>query len=215
MTFGRGVRSLVRITRWGLIAFLVVLAGYLAILRPWHLRWGAVPEEVSRAMPGDDIILDASLNTTRAITIRATPEEIWPWLVQMGYRRAGWYSYDRIDNGGRPSANRIIAELQVRLKPGERLPGGPEKAFRVMSVEPYRSLVLGPQISWSFGLYPQSDGTTRLVERLRARYRWNEPRSYPFIAALDVGDFMMMRKPLLTLRERIEANTVRHQVASD
>jgi hypothetical protein len=194
------------VVRWGLVAILVVLLGYLTVLRPWHLRWGATHEEVSRAMPGDDLIPDPGLNTTRAITIRATPDEIWPWLVQMGYGRAGWYSYDRLDNGGRPSADRIVPALQVPLKSGQPLPGGPEKGFKVISVEPNRSLVLGPSISWSLGLYPQPDGTTRLVERLRAKYWWNRPRTYPMIAALDVGDFIMMRRQLLNLKQRIEAN---------
>ncbi len=166
------------VLRWGLVSILVVLLGYLSLLRPWHLHWGATAEEVNRAMPGDDIIPDPGLNTTRAITIRATPEEIWPWLVQMGYGRAGWYSYDRLDNGGRPSADRIVPALQNPPKIGQRLPGGPEKAFTVMSFEPNRSLVLGPAISWSFGLYPQPDGTTRLVERLRAKYWWTRPRMY-------------------------------------
>ncbi len=212
----RALGRLLRVSiRWGLLAILVLLIGYLALLRPWHLHWGATAEEVSRAMPGDHLIPDPGLNTTRAITIRATPDQIWPWLVQMGYGRAGWYSYDWLDNHGRPSADRIVPELQKPLKAGQPLPGGPEKGFRVMSVEPKRSLVLGPQISWSFALYPQPDGTTRLVERLRARYLWNRPRMYPMIAALDVGDFIMMRKQLLTLKQRIEADIARRGSAPD
>ncbi len=212
MAFRPSLRMFVSVLRWGLVSSLVVLLGYLTVLRPWHLHWGATAEEVNRAMPGDALIPEPGLNTTRAITIRATPEEIWPWLVQMGYGRGGWYSYDRLDNAGRPSADRIIPELQRPLKAGGRLPGGPEKAFQVISFEPTRSLVLGPQISWSFGLYPQPDGTTRLVERLRAPYWWGHPRMYPMIVALDVGDFIMMRKQLLNLKQRIEADLARRRV---
>lgn len=76
-----------------------------------------------------------------------------------------------------------------------------------MAVEPNRFLVLGPQIAWTFGLYPQADGTTRLVERLRARYHWHSPRGIVFAAALDFGDCIMMRKQLLNLRARVEGTS--------
>ncbi len=188
-------------------AFCVSLLLYLFVIRPWHLHWGATAEEVARTMPGDDLISGPGLDTTRAITIRARPEEIWPWLVQMGYGRGGWYSYDRLDNSGRRSADKIIPEFQTPLVAGGRIPGGQRYSFQVMSMETNRSLVLGPQISWSFGLYPQADGSTRLVERLRAKYHWRRPRMYPFIVMLDVGDFIMMRKHLLSLKQRVEANT--------
>ncbi len=157
-------------------------------------------------MPGDDFAADPGLITTRAITIRARPEEIWPWLVQMGYGRGGWYSYDRLDNIGYRSADRIVPEFQIPLKAGGQIPAGKYGNFQVMSVETNRSLVLGPQISWSFGLYQQPDGSTRLVERLRAKYYWRRPRMYPFIVILDVGDFIMMRKHLLNLKQLVESD---------
>jgi hypothetical protein len=69
-------------------------------VRPWQLTWGATPEEVSRALPGDDLVTRPTFNATRAITIAAPPEEIWPWLIQVGLTRAGWYSYDILDNLG-------------------------------------------------------------------------------------------------------------------
>ncbi len=72
------------------------------LFRHWLLRWGATEEEVLAAMPGDAIIPKASFNATRAITIDAPPENVWPWIVQMGYRRAGFYTYDLADNGGYP-----------------------------------------------------------------------------------------------------------------
>jgi hypothetical protein len=76
----------------------VVTIFYLAIFRPWQLRWGATDEEGKRAMPGDDIVSTPSFNATRAVTINAPAENIYPWIVQMGINRAGWYSYDLLDN---------------------------------------------------------------------------------------------------------------------
>ena len=89
----------------GVAALGAVLFGvYLRVIRPWQLRWGATNEEVARAMPGDDVVKRPTFNATRAVTIQARPEEIWPWLVQIGVTRAGWYSYDWLDNLGKPSA---------------------------------------------------------------------------------------------------------------
>jgi hypothetical protein len=81
---------------------------YLRFIRPWQLRWGATDDEVASVMPGDDVVQQPTFDATRAVTIQARPEAIWPWLVQMGMTRAGWYSYDWLDNLGRPSAQRII-----------------------------------------------------------------------------------------------------------
>jgi hypothetical protein len=91
---------------------------YRLWVQPWQHRWGATDEEVGAAMPGDDLIPDAA-STTRAISIAAPPEQVWPWLAQLGFGRAGWYSYDWIDNDGQPSADRIIPELQ-QLQVGVR-----------------------------------------------------------------------------------------------
>ena len=92
----------------------IVLGVYLRFIRPWQLRWGATDEEVARAMPGDDVVKHPTFNATRAVTIQARPEQIWPWLVQIGVTpRAGWYSYDWLDNLGIPSAERIVPEWQL------------------------------------------------------------------------------------------------------
>ncbi len=99
----------------------IFLAGYLLLYRPQELRWGATDAEVARAMPGDQIQPQPIESVTRAVTIDARPEQIWPWLVQIGYGRAGWYGYDWIDNAGMPSAGRIIPALQ-HLRAGDDLP---------------------------------------------------------------------------------------------
>ncbi len=84
--------------------------GYLLIYRPLQLRWGATQSELRRAMPGDDIQLKPIFNATRAVTIHARPEQIWPWLMQLGYRRGGWNGYDWLDNDGIPSSKQVRPE---------------------------------------------------------------------------------------------------------
>jgi hypothetical protein len=71
------------------------------LYRWWHLRWGATPAEARAGMPGDDLVPVSHFTATRAITIKAQPGEVWPWLTQVGYGRAGFYSYDLLDNLGR------------------------------------------------------------------------------------------------------------------
>jgi hypothetical protein len=97
-----------------------VIGTYVQVLGPWQRRWGATDDEVRRAMPGDGLLRPDAPSTTRAITIDAPPEEVFPWLLQIGYGRGGWYSYDWIDNDGEPSVDRIDPALQ-RLAVGERI----------------------------------------------------------------------------------------------
>ena len=126
-------------------------------------------------MPGDELVPEPVLSLTHAIDIGAPPERVWPWLVQMGAGRAGWYSYDRVDNGGRHSAERILPELQ-RLAVGDVMPAvpGAADAFMVASVEPRRSLVLdvpvaggGSLASWGFRIEATAGGGSRLAARGR------------------------------------------------
>ena len=110
----------------GVAALGVVLLGvYLRFIRPWQLRWGATDEEVARAMSGDDVVKQPTFNATRAVTIQARPEEIWPWLLQIGITRAGWYSYDWLDNLGKPSATRILPQFQ-HVEVGDVIPFSPD-----------------------------------------------------------------------------------------
>lgn len=89
---------------YGILDFLggLPLFATAPLYRRWHMRWGATDDEVRASMAGDELLLKASFNATRAITIQALPENVWPWIVQMGYRRAGFYTYDIADNGGYP-----------------------------------------------------------------------------------------------------------------
>lgn len=90
----------------------IILVIYLIFLRPQHLKWGANKNEITLTLPGDEIVLNPDFNATRAITINASPNSIWPWIIQIGSGRAGWYSIDWIDNGGVKSSNVILDEFQ-------------------------------------------------------------------------------------------------------
>jgi hypothetical protein len=169
------------------------------------LRWGATEEELERAMPGDELVTEPDLNATRGVTVAARPEEIWPWLVQIGYRRAGYYSYDRLDNAGLPSAERILPEYQ-NLKVGDEIPLDRVNRMEVVVLEPPRVMVWdlpGRGFSWAWGLYPENRGRTRLVTRIRMKYEWKLPAILWYFV-IDVGDFIMMRKCMLGIKRRAE-----------
>jgi hypothetical protein len=193
------------------IAGAVLVGGYWLAIRPWHLRWGATDTEVERAMPGDEIIKNPIHVATRAVTIKAKAEEIWPWLVQMGYKRGGMYSYDWIDRLigvlDTPSAERIIPEFQ-HLEVGDVIPMGKPPSWPVAAIEPGRSLLVDirwPRMhyTWVWGLYGLDDSQTRLVLRIRSHLT-GKPWIVVFHAG-DFGSFLMTRKHLLGIKQRAEA----------
>ena len=151
-----------------LLAFL-----YIRVIRPWQLRWGATDEEVARVLPGDNLVARPTFNATRAITIAAPPSLVWPWLLQVGVTRAGWYSYDLLDNLGRPSARTIIPDLQD-LKVRDVVPMSPDghAGPRVLAIEPGYSMIWGTpeEVTWTWLLEPIGESTTRLLTRIRIRY---------------------------------------------
>jgi len=193
-----------------LLTVLVAGAGGVSLVylvyRPWALNWGASREEIALAMPGDSILSHPTFNATRAVTIDATPEEIWPWLVQMGYRRAGFYSYDRLDNDGIPSADHLISEFQ-HLEAGDSIPLTADHYVTVIGFEPHGSMLWEYEgddtttvFTWAWGLYPEADLQTRLVTRLR--YRASSIRSR---VMLDLFEIVMMRKCMLGIKQRAES----------
>lgn len=117
-----------------------VVVTWLAFLRPIVQTWGKDPQEGERALPGDDLVDDAPFVETRGITIEARPEDVWPWLAQMGFGRGGWYSYDQMDDD-HPSADRVLPEFQD-VHAGDILQAWPGGGFRVEAVEPGHSLSL-------------------------------------------------------------------------
>jgi len=184
-------------------------------VRRWYRRWGATAADLERVMSGDLEISEPTYETTVAISIAARPEHIWPWLVQMGYRRGGLYSYDWLDRlfgflDG-PSAERIVPELQ-HLEAGDVIPVGAGPGFPVIAVDPPETLLLGGesdgvQWTWQFALYPIDDRRTRLVLRNRARGPHTAGAAL-FVCVLEPAAFIMTRKMLLGLRRRAEALAV-------
>ena len=177
--------------------------------RRQHLRWGATDAEVAAAMPGDDLVPKASFDATRAITIDASPEQVWPWIVQMGYRRAGFYTYALLDNAGYESADEILEEYR-HPQVGDWMPMASKvsetTAFRVVSLETGEWLLWGkPDSTWSWRLTAMPSGGTRLVTRLKVRYQWESPAMAVFsLLLLELGDFPMMRRMLPGIKVRAE-----------
>ena len=197
-----------------LLAGGAALAAYVAWFRKWHLRWGATDEEIERAMPLDEEVPEPTLVTNRAITIEATPEEIWPWIAQMGeLPRGGFYSYltvERLLKFKVANAEGILPESQDP-KVGDALDRAGN--MRVKAVVPGRMLVLGPpptpdlQVTWAMCLYPAGDKATRLVSRCRARLPRTAKGILTFLV-LDPGQFLMERKMLLEVKRRVESHPV-------
>jgi hypothetical protein len=183
------------------------------LYRRWHLRWGATTQELAATLPGDELQPHAQFRSTRAITIDAPPVAVWPWLVQVGCLRGGFYSHDLLDNLGRPSAHKIVPELQ-RLHVGQWVPMSPTAptettAFRVDAFETERWLLWRkPDSTWVWTLTDLGDGRTRLVTRVRALHEWRKPLTALLgIALMEFGDFAMMRRMLLGIKDRAEAST--------
>jgi hypothetical protein len=158
---------------------------------------------------GDDILPDADTHLTHAVTIDAPAQDVWPWLVQMGCRRAGWYSWDLLDNAGVRSAECIVPELQ-HLEVGDVLPARPGGAegVKVRRNVPERALVLdgtSPQWAgtWAFELQPLTRNRTRLVTRYRAAYP-PSPRMAMALPVLAAVHAFMERKQLRTIKHHAE-----------
>jgi hypothetical protein len=166
-------------------------------------------------LPGDELIPSAIGSLTHAITIHAPPRDIWPWLVQMGAGRAGWYSYDRLDNGGHRSADHILQEYQ-NIAQGSFMPALPsaKDAFVVLGFRPDHVLILGagpvlgaPLSTWVFVLKPEAEARTRLVVRARghAGYRLFGMPPMISLTVVRLVHWIMQRKQLLGLKRRVEA----------
>lgn len=191
-----------------IFSFCALVALFLFAYRPWHLSWGATSEELKRAMPGDDTLFKSSFTATRAITVGAKPEDIYPWLVQIGFGRAGWYSYDWLDNLGKPSADRIHPEWQD-IKIGDWVPMSSKvderTAFKVTAFEPNQFLLWAkPDSTWAWVFETIDDRHTRVISRLRCHHEPGSILGFAGLLLMELGDFPMFRKLLLNLRKRGE-----------
>jgi hypothetical protein len=173
--------------------------------------------ERARVLPGDELIQDTIASLTHAVTIRRPRKDVWPWLVQMGAgSRAGWYSYDFIDNGRHPSAEAVDPGLQG-VTVGTLFPAMPDATdgFHVLQLQRDHYLVLGwrpapdapPIMTWAFVLEDWPNFSTRLIVRARGSH------AYPFYGlprwigepVIRFGHFVMERKQLLTIASRVES----------
>jgi hypothetical protein len=189
---------------------------YWSLLSPGIIviRWALLPtikREAERRwrIEGDDLLVDARAQLTHSIAIDAPPKDVWPWLLQMGCQRAGWYSWDRLDNGGAHSADRIVPDLQ-HLEVGDVLPAKPtgRDGFEVLRIVPERALVLSGLSpdwagTWAFVLEPIGSDRTRLITRYRAAYPPNAKMSVmlPIFTAMHA---FMERKQLRTIKHHAE-----------
>ena len=179
----------------------------------------ATRQECAQSLAGDSLISNPIGAVNHAITIHRPPRDVWPWLVQMGSHRAGWYTYDYIDNGGQHSSERVLPQYQD-IRPGMIFPAlpGAKDVFVVAQYEPEKSLVLAwqspdgrYQTSWAFVLEESQPGQTRLLVRGRVAPGY---RPYGLPEWLAVGlarpaHFVMQRKELLGIARRAEANDQR------
>jgi hypothetical protein len=197
----------------------VLFVAWLALVilaRPWQLRWGSTAEELRRPLPGDAPGVRPSFQIQHAVVIPAQPDEVWPWLAQLGHDRGGFYSYSWLENGFglhvrnadriHPEWQRIAAGDSVLSTPDDYLGTGRRFGWRVAAAEQNRLLVLE---SWgAFVLEPSGDGTTKLIVRTRGAGR-DGPGALVLaplgLMVLEPAHFIMERRMLLGIRERVEA----------
>jgi hypothetical protein len=192
---------------YALASLAILTALYFLFIRPWTLTWGATREEAARPLPGDDIVKKTHFVATRAVAIHASPSEVWRWIVQIGSARAGWYSIDWIDNGGKESSRTILPDFQM-IENNYFIPFTPDrkngmwvKEFK----EPETILWWDKKgdASWLWHLSKTEQGDTRLLTRLRTKYDFKFPWVIYYIL-YDLGDIVMMSKCMLGIKERAE-----------
>ena len=190
-------------------------AAYVLLARPRQLRWGTTGQEADAPLPGDDLIASPDLMATRAITVRAQADQVWPWIAQLGQGRGGFYSYDFLENivgCDIHSADRLVPQWQD-VEVGDQVRLAPEAGLAVAFLERGRSLVLRGGVpmgntappfdfTWAFVLRDEPDGTTRLLVRERYAYtrRWARLLVEPAAAV----SFVMTQKMLRGIRNRAE-----------
>jgi hypothetical protein len=189
------------------IIFTGLILTYLFMIRPWHLKWGATKEEKTLELPGDNNVQRPDFNATRGITISSTPELIWKWIIQIGSRRAGWYSIDWMDNAGIKSSEKILPEFQ-KIEVGQFIPftTDQQNGMWVNDFKEHEYILWVDKegrATWLWYLYPIDEKQSRLLTRLRTKYVW---KGFWIIYYLlyDFGDIVMMSKCMKGIKERAE-----------
>jgi hypothetical protein len=204
------------------LTIVTLLFVYRFAIRPWHLRWGATHLDVIDRLPGDGLTPRAAAQITRAVNIDAPPEAVWPWIVQIGQERCGFYSYTFLENlAGCDTHNteRIVPEWQQRAV-GDTVWFSTPKSFKggarmvVAIAEPPRDLALsspadwkrrqsgddGLDGTWEVALQPKPGNTTRVLVRLRTEAYPTFARRIANFLFWEPAHFIMERKMLLTIK---------------
>lgn len=208
-----------------------LLGAYELLLKPRMFSWGATPEEFSRTWPGDELTPQAQGICTRAVTINAAPEQVWPWLMQIGQDRAGFYSYSWVENlfrAGMHNTYELVPEWQERhvgddLWLAAKHRYGGRARMTIVRLEPYRAMVTvaygdreaalnarwAPHGSWNFLLDPLPDGRTRFIMRSVLPERFSFPERLAASFFWDPSHFIMERKMMLTIKRLVEEKQAR------
>jgi hypothetical protein len=214
-----------------LVLLVVTVYFYPRVIRPWHLRWGATTAEAAAKRPGDEIIPDPRINATHAITIQAPASEVWPWIIQIGQGRGGFYSYTWMENlvgCDIENADRILPRFQ-ELKVGDGIRLHPKApAIPVTAVQPDTMLLMGGppaapdariypaatgdyRASWAFYVQDTAPDRCRLIVRFRADWKQSWPAQIAYQGLLEPVHFVMEQKMLRGIRNRAEALHLQHR----
>lgn len=203
-------------TTIGILALLVSLSGfYWLIIRRWMETWGATDAEIQQSLPGDALVPEAHSTVTHAITVDAPPSAVWPWLLQLGQERGGFYSYQRLENLiGCEIHNvyQIDPDLQIR-KAGERVSlGAPETYpfYIVETIEPEHALVLlgedpALRTTWQFVLEGAGSGQTRLLVRSRFSRSPGLGAWLAYAVLVPPAHFIMEHRMMKTIKQLAES----------
>jgi hypothetical protein len=198
-----------RVVAYGALTYVAVVI----LARPWHSRWGSSDADLRAALPGDSLVPHPHYTIQHAVTIRAAPDDVWPWLVQLGQDRGGFYSYDWLERafGDRiRNADRVHPEWQtlregdlVRATQPDYLGGrfGPDIGWRVVGLEPGRAIALG---GWGAFVLQPANGATRLIVRTRGAGSPNVALAPFGLLVFEPAHFIMERRMLLGIKERVE-----------
>ncbi|HLO29894.1 MAG TPA: hypothetical protein VK249_12200 [Anaerolineales bacterium] len=194
-----------------LVGLAVLVLIVMSLLTPWMDRWGATDAEIAASFPGDEFLPKPASFVNRAVTVNATPEEIYPWIVQLGANKGGMYSYTKLEtyllNCPLVNADRIHEEWQD-LKVGDAMKMCPHEPapppYIIVQMVPNQAIVMGHQENgkwvdlWQFIILPQKDGTSRLITRTRTMATGG------FWTIIHPGIFIMERGMLLGIKDRAE-----------
>jgi hypothetical protein len=190
-------------------------AAAVAVARGRYLHWGSTTAELASALPGDELVANANITATRAITIPAAPDAVWPWIAQLGQGRGGFYTYDFLENlvgCDIHSADRIVPEWQS-IAVGDEVRLHPEIGLRVALLDSGVALVLRGGIpmgsvsppydfTWAFIVRAQGGGTTRLV--VRERYEYTRWWSSLLVEPVQLVSFIMSQRMLRGIKQRAQ-----------